>query len=256
MLVRRSRILPLVWVASGGYPPKAPADPYVRTLAHTVLPIMVWPAFGRSIEPPGTVDARRSGPAIHHRYVDTLADVDASGVVPDDGSMIVRLASLRRVAVDGRSPVVLRKGFITFPIGTTKTLRLPAIPPAALGFPSLGGTTVAPEIRSHARADAPSLGRGVGCRRPPDTPPIDPWRWQDLPSSRRTLCRYAHAPTTPEEPDGTRLHVPPTRPRIRERPRLLQLDFRGSIAWLDDWLSTLRRGGFPPPTQDSLTAAG
>src|ERR1035441_4632698 len=88
-------------------------------------------------------------------------------------------------------------------MGTTQTLRLPAILPAALRFPSLGGTTAAPEIRSHARADAPSLGRGVGCRRPPDTPPICPWRWQDLPSSRRTLCRYAHAPTTPEEPDGT-----------------------------------------------------
>ena len=35
-----------------------------------------------------------------------------------------------------------------------------------------------------------------------------PWRGQDLPSSRRTLCRYAHAPTTPEEPDGTRRFVP------------------------------------------------
>jgi hypothetical protein len=57
-------------------------------------------------------------------------------------------------------------------------------------------------------ADAPSLGRGVGCRRPPDIPPISPWRWLDLPSSRRTLCRYAHAPTTPEEPDGTRRFVP------------------------------------------------
>jgi hypothetical protein len=28
-------------VALGGYPPKAPTDPYVRALAHTVLPFTV-----------------------------------------------------------------------------------------------------------------------------------------------------------------------------------------------------------------------
>src|SRR5207245_10107787 len=58
-------------------------------------------------------------------------------------------------------------------------------------------------------------------------------------------CRYAHAPVTPEEPDGTRRCVPPARPRIRERPRLLRLDFRSSMTWLGDSLSTLRRGGRP-----------
>ena len=47
----------------------------------------------------------------------------------------------------------------------------------------------------------------------------------------------------------------PTRPRVRERPWLLRLDFRGSIAWLGDSLSTLRAGTLPPGTQDSLPAA-
>jgi len=30
----------IVWVATGGYPPVAPAVPYVRTLAHTVPQFM------------------------------------------------------------------------------------------------------------------------------------------------------------------------------------------------------------------------
>ena len=41
------------------------------------------------------------------------------------------------------------------------------------------------------------------------------------------------------------LSLRPVRPRVRERPWLLQLDFRGSIAWLDDLLSTLRTGRLP-----------
>jgi len=41
------------------------------------------------------------------------------------------------------------------------------------------------------------------------------------------------------------LALRPARPRLRERPWLLRLDFRGSIAWLGDSLSTLRRGGCP-----------
>src|SRR5947209_5628399 len=51
------------------------------------------------------------------------------------------------------------------------------------------------------------------------------------------------------------LSLRPARPRQRERPWLLQLDFRGSIAWLDDSLSTLRAAGCPAFTQDSLPAA-
>jgi hypothetical protein len=84
---------------------------------------------------------------------------------------------------------------------------------------------------SHARIDAPSLGRGVGCGRPPEREGL-PFacaaglsvEMTGSPKFPQNPCRYAHALTTPEEPDGTRLHVPPTRPRVRERPRLLRLD--------------------------------
>jgi len=89
-----------VWVAPGGYPPEAPADPYVRALTHTVRPIMGWPASGQSIERPIAVDARRGERAIRHRSVDTHAEVDASGVFPDDGSMVGRPPSLHRVVLD------------------------------------------------------------------------------------------------------------------------------------------------------------
>ena len=77
-----------VWVATGGYPPAAPANPYVRALAHTVLPNMGWPALGQSIDLP--CHSRCPGRAMHHRYMDTPLDVDASGVVPGDDSMFRR----------------------------------------------------------------------------------------------------------------------------------------------------------------------
>jgi hypothetical protein len=47
-----------------------------------------------------------------------------------------------------------------------------------------------------------------------------------------------------------------TWPLMSERQRLPQLAFRSSIAWLSDWLSTLRRPGYPDTTQDSLPAVG
>jgi hypothetical protein len=37
----------------------------------------------------------------------------------------------------------------------------------------------------------------------------------------------------------------PTRLRVRERSQLLRIDFRGSITWLSDSLSTLRSSGLP-----------
>jgi hypothetical protein len=43
---------------------------------------------------------------------------------------------------------------------------------------------------------------------------------------------------------------------VCEKQRLPRRVFRRSIAWLSDWLSTLRRTGYPRTTQDSLPAAG
>jgi hypothetical protein len=45
-------------------------------------------------------------------------------------------------------------------------------------------------------------------------------------------------------------------PSVCEKRRLPRKVFRRSIAWLSDWLSTLRRAGYPSSTQDSLPAAG
>jgi hypothetical protein len=45
-------------------------------------------------------------------------------------------------------------------------------------------------------------------------------------------------------------------PLVIVRQRLPRKVFRRSIAWLSDWLSTLRSAGYPNTTQDSLPAAG
>jgi len=45
-------------------------------------------------------------------------------------------------------------------------------------------------------------------------------------------------------------------PLVQQQQRLPRKDFRSSIAWLSDSLSTLRRTGHPATTQDSLPAAG
>jgi hypothetical protein len=45
-------------------------------------------------------------------------------------------------------------------------------------------------------------------------------------------------------------------PLVWEQQRLPRKVFRRSIAWLSDWLSTLRRTGYPRTTPDSLSAAG
>ena len=156
--------------------------------------------------------------------------------------MFRRLASLHRVAVDGRSPCFT--GRPRLPFGTIKALRLPAIPPAALGFPSPGGTTGASEFCSPATTDAPSRGRGVACGGHPMPPIIrGNGRTSQVPAETLAAAPMLLRPRKNRMPLALTLH--PTRPRLRERPWLLQLDFRGSIAWLDDSLSTLRRDGRP-----------
>ena len=139
-----------VWVAAGGCPPAAPAVPYVRALTHTVPLTMVWLRWAVICATHRTRVPSVDGRAIRHPCVDTLLNVDASSVGPSAGSMFRRPPSLRRVVLDRDCP-----GFI----GTARTLRLPVILPAALGFPSLGGATGAPEICSHA---APPRCRWAG----------------------------------------------------------------------------------------------
>src|SRR5262249_27308967 len=81
-------------------------------------------------------------------------------------------------------------------------------------------------------------------------------RRQDLPSSwgaPMSVCPCSVDPGGTAAPDHCGAAA---RPLTSEKQRLPRLAFRGSIAWLRDWLSTLRSAGCPRPTQDSLPAAG
>jgi hypothetical protein len=67
---------------------------------------------------------------------------------------------------------------------------------------------------------------------------------------------FAHVQSTPaglRPPDHCGVAAWPP---VSEQQRLPREVFRRSIAWLSDWLSTLRGAGHPRPTQDSLPAAG
>ena len=67
---------------------------------------------------------------------------------------------------------------------------------------------------------------------------------------------FAHVQSTPAGLLAPDHYGVAARPLVCEQQRLPQLVFRRSIAWLSDWLSTLRRAGRPNATQDSLPAAG
>ncbi len=130
------------------------------------------------------------------------------------------------------------------------------IPPAThLLSPSLGGTTVASVFAPMRR---PTRHRRAGVLFEGGHPCAadSPWKWLDLPSSRRILCCRAHAPSTPEQPTGTRLNAP-TGPATA----------KGTTATCSTGLSRLNRVArqlavyaspwrSPDTTQDSLAAAG
>ena len=96
-------------VAPGGCPPRAPTDPYMLTLEHTV--------------PQPTDSPPAKGPeAIRSSYGDMRRNLDVLRKFPSIESAGRRFASLNRV---------LRGEFPCFD-GTIKALRLPAARPAAL----------------------------------------------------------------------------------------------------------------------------
>ena len=103
-------------VALGGYPPRAPTDPYVDALDHTV------PQVTPSLRQRHNAAANPSI-AIRWRFGNTLREFDASKGVSRRwcGYSVPRFPS------PGSS-------WVEFPgfLGTTKALRLPAVPPAAL----------------------------------------------------------------------------------------------------------------------------
>jgi hypothetical protein len=69
-------------------------------------------------------------------------------------------------------------------------------------------------------------------------------------------CPFAHVQSTPaglRTPDHCGAAAWPL---VCQQQRLPRRVFRRSIAWLSNWLSTLRSAGYPDTTQDSLPAAG
>ena len=69
-------------------------------------------------------------------------------------------------------------------------------------------------------------------------------------------CPFAHVQSTPAGLLAPDHGGAAAWPLVSEQQRLPRKVFRRSIAWLSDWLSTLRGAGYPRPTPDSLPAAG
>ena len=153
-------------VALGSYPPRAPTDPYVRALAHTV--------------PQRTDSPSAMGPeAIQSSCGNMRSNLDVFDMVRSIGSAGRRLASLRWV---------LRGEFPSFR-GTIKALRLPAAHPAALRCLRLAVPQRALVLFAPQRTSAPPRP-GVG-------DPVAPAgialrKRQDLPSSWRTPIVRLH----------------------------------------------------------------
>jgi len=148
---------------------------------------------------------------------------------------------------------VLRGEFPCF-ISTIKALRLPAVRPAALRYLRLAVPQSALVVFPQWRTSMPTQP-GVGH-------PVAPAGIfaEEATGSRKFLgkldCPFARVQSTP----AGRLHqtvaVQQRGPwDVKSKGSRVKV-FRRSIAWLLDWLPTLRSAGHPRPTQDSLPAAG
>src|SRR5262249_1445018 len=79
-------------------------------------------------------------------------------------------------------------------------------------------------------------------------------RISQVPGEPRLSVRHGQStPAGPRSPDRCGAAA---RPPVSEQRGLPRTVFRRSIAWLSDWLSTLRSAGCPRPTQDALPAVG
>ncbi len=147
----------------------------------------------------------------------------------------------------------LRVKFPSF-LGTIKALRLPAARPAARRCLRLA----VPRSRSLGFAPRrPSAPPRPGVGHPVAPAGISPRRRQDLPSSWGIsivrLHMFLPTPAGLLTPDHYGATARPLDPQVQRLPHWV---FRRPIAWLSDWLSTLRRADYSKPTQDSLPVAG
>jgi hypothetical protein len=161
--------------------------------------------------------------------------------------MFRRPPSLRRVVFDGNCP-----GFI----GTTQTLRLPAIPPAALRLPSLGGTTVAPVALLPCDHRRTSPGRGVVERGHPNAAgkSVEMTGSPKFPRNPLAATHMLLRPRKNQTELAFTFHS--TRLRIRERPQLLRRTFEAQSHGSAARCLRFAAAGCPASTQDSLAAVG
>ena len=158
--------------------------------------------------------------------------------------MIRRLAFLHWLRPGRRSPA-----------SPVLSRRYDALPPSRrASFPSHGGTSVALTNFAPWRVSAPP-GPGVVARYL--QPGICRGANRVLPSSWGTsIVRLHMFHSDAGRTACTRPYSTAAWPLVIERQRLPRKVFRRSIAWLSDWLSTLRDVSYPSTTQDSLPAAG
>lgn len=127
-------------------------------------------------------------------------------------------------------------------------------PSRRTSLPSFGGTSASTRcVRSSA-----------------DERAAEAWSWRPGVSGREVVeetagspkflgnpdCRFAHVQATPAGLTAPDHYGAAAWPLVCEKQGLPRKVFRRSIAWLSDWLSTLRSEGYSRPTQDSLPAAG
>ena len=133
-------------MALGGYPPRAPTDPYVGTLGHTV------PQVTPSLRQRHNAAANPSL-AIRWRFGNTTQEFNASRCFPPTAWLLGASLPIPRVLA-GRVPRIPR-----YYQGTATSCR----PSRRTSLPSFGGTTVAPgAFRLSRRHPAQNGGPGVG----------------------------------------------------------------------------------------------
>jgi len=153
--------------------------------------------------------------------------------LPSTGSLRVRFPGL--LGTMGRSDFLL-----SIPGGS---LTRPPVPSSRRLF------------RSRHRPALPTTGLGFG--HPAPLPAFQVRRQQDLPSSRQILSMHALLTSDPGgtgAPGHSALAMLPSAPDTASAPT--QIGFRGSITRPASSLSTLRSGGYPNATQDSLPGGG
>jgi len=130
---------------------------------------------------------------------------------------------------------------------------LPSIPGGSLPRPPVPSSRCL--FRSRHRPALPMTSQGFVL--PAPLPACQVRKRQDLPSSRQTLSMHALLTSDPGGTGASGLSTPAVLPSADDTasaPTISQ--FRGSITRPASSLSTLRSGGYPSATQDSLPGGG